>query len=104
MLFLLTIFILATFLYFDSVFRIDKKRGQTKSKYSQYTDKQKSRAVMILIMLVVLTLMIGKNYMFGSSSNTSRWDSLSDEEKEWYHNNYGDGQYDDIMDAINNYG
>ena len=103
MVFILSILLIATYIYFDSVFRVDKKNGQTKSRYSQYTDKQKSKAIMILIILVVLTLTMGKNYMLGSSSSTSRWDSLSDEEKEWYQDNYGNGQYDDIMDAINNY-
>lgn len=36
-------------------------------------------------------------------SDSGRWDSLSEEEKEWYHDNYGDGQYDDIQDAISDY-
>ena len=34
----------------------------------------------------------------------SKWDKLSDEEKQWYHDNYGDGKMDDINDAIKNYG
>lgn len=38
-----------------------------------------------------------------SKSDSSRWESLSDDEKEWYNDNYGDGQYDAIQDAISDY-
>lgn len=36
-------------------------------------------------------------------SGSSKWDDLSDKEKEWYEENYGDGQYDKYKDAINDY-
>ena len=36
-------------------------------------------------------------------SGSSKWDDLSDKEKEWYKENYGDGQYDKYKDAINDY-
>ena len=29
--------------------------------------------------------------------------TLTDSEKEWYHNNFGDGQYDEIQNAIEDY-
>ncbi len=37
----------------------------------------------------------------GSSSN--KWDELTEEEKDWYRDNYGDGQYDKYQNAINDY-
>ena len=37
------------------------------------------------------------------SSSSSEWDKLSDEEKEWYIDNYGEEQYDSIQDAIEDY-
>lgn len=38
-----------------------------------------------------------------SPEPSSKWDELSDEEKDWYEENYGDGQFNDIEDAIDNY-
>ena len=37
------------------------------------------------------------------SDGDSDWDKLSKDEKEWYKDNYGSGQYDSYKDAINNY-
>ena len=36
-------------------------------------------------------------------SSSSEWDKLSDEEKEWYEDNYGDGKMEDINEAIEDY-
>ena len=33
----------------------------------------------------------------------SEWGKLSKEEKQWYKDNYGDGQYDDYKKAMENY-
>ena len=49
---------------------------------------------------IVASLGSGNTSYSGSSSG---WDSLTDEEKEWYEDNYGDGQYEAIRDAIDNY-
>ena len=37
------------------------------------------------------------------SGNSSQWDSLTKEEKEWYHRNYGNGKAEAINKAITNY-
>lgn len=38
-----------------------------------------------------------------SKGSSSEWDSLSDSEKAWYHENYGNGQYDEYRKAIDDY-
>ncbi len=38
-----------------------------------------------------------------SSEKSNRWDSLTKEEKQWYEDNYGDGQYEKYKDAIDSY-
>lgn len=38
-----------------------------------------------------------------TSDTTSSWDKLSDEEKDWYHRNYGNGQYEKYQSAIDDY-
>ena len=38
-----------------------------------------------------------------NKSKTNKWDSLTKEEKQWYEDNYGDGQYDKYKKAIDNY-
>lgn len=54
-------------------------------------------AVILIIVAIIFLMNIDW------SGSQSKWDSLSDEEKEWYKDNYGDGQYDDIKDAIDEY-
>ncbi len=39
----------------------------------------------------------------GSGKKESDWDKLSDDEKQWYHDNYGNGKMDDYKDAIDDY-
>ena len=61
-----------------------------------------------IILAVIILSFIGsiacfKNVDMGSSSSGSEWNNLSDEEKEWYIRNYGDGKMDDINDAIKDY-
>ena len=50
----------------------------------------------VIVAIIVLAIVLGDN-------GDREWDDLSDEEKEWYHNNYGSGQYDKYKDAINDY-
>lgn len=37
------------------------------------------------------------------NNSPSKWDSLTKEEKQWYKDNYGDGQYKKYKDAVDSY-
>ena len=67
--------------------------------------KDKKRKVKYIVIGVLLFVFVFGRIVscMGGDSNGSSWDKLSKEEKEWYHNNYGNGQYDKYKDAINNY-
>ncbi len=59
-----------------------------------------------LIALIVICIIIGigvTSCSIMSTGNSSKWDSLSDSEKAWYYENYGDGQYDEYRKAIDDY-
>lgn len=67
------------------------------SKDSVPISKGWAWAIFIVVMLIGL-------FVFGGLGNdSSQWNSLSDDKKEWYQDNYGDGQYDDIQNAIDDY-
>ncbi len=38
-----------------------------------------------------------------NNNNDKGWDDLTEEEKDWYRDNYGNGQYDKYQDAIDKY-
>lgn len=57
---------------------------------------------MIILIIIIIVIAVSCGAM-DSGSSSSKWDSLSDEEQEWYERNYGDGKMDDINDAIDNY-
>lgn len=63
-----------------------------------------SNSVVKIIAIVVLLfgLLIGLTGC-GSSSSTSKWDSLTKEEKQWYKRNYGGGKSQEINKAIKDY-
>ena len=56
---------------------------------------------------IAMTILIVINPSFHSSSTTKKnknnYSDLTDEEKQWYQDNYGDGQYEKYQDAINKY-
>lgn len=60
--------------------------------------------ISIIIGIVVIIVFCISFYNEVSTPNTkSEWEKLSDEEKEWYENNYGDGKLEDINKAIDEY-
>ncbi|MBE6630662.1 MAG: hypothetical protein E7624_07440 [Ruminococcaceae bacterium] len=74
----------------------------TTMKFS--TKKEKIITLVVGILALVLFIaFLGVEISSGSGGSSNRWDDLTDEEKEWYHNNYGNGQYDKYQDAINDY-
>ncbi|MGN0686620.1 MAG: hypothetical protein ACI4KA_00775 [Oscillospiraceae bacterium] len=57
----------------------------------------------IIVFAVVLVIVTGMQNKVTAPYGGSNWDKLSDEEKEWYHNNYGDGKMENINNAIDGY-
>ena len=59
-----------------------------------------------IYLIIVVTFAIILVYFLvkpNNNNNNSDWSELTDEEKEWYENNYDDGKIDDIYSAINGY-
>ena len=56
-----------------------------------------SVAVAIIIGIILLFALIKPD------NPKSKWSELTDEERGWYENNYGDGKMDDINEAIQDY-
>jgi len=69
--------------------------------------ESKATKIKRLILAVVLFFIacggiVACNLLDGGGSKSS-WDILSDDEKDWYRDNYGNGQYEQYQDAINDY-
>ena len=58
-------------------------------------------AVGIIILLIFSFSLMGIDGCSTQSNN--EYDNLTDEEKQWYQDNYGNGQYDKYKDAIDEY-
>ena len=54
----------------------------------------------IVCMVILLFFFIGS---LDNSSSADNWNQLTEEEKEWYKDNYGDGKMEEINDAIDDY-
>lgn len=67
------------------------------------SSKKKARLIIIGILLLILAFGGMMSCVTGGNDNNSSWDNLSKEEKEWYNDNYGNKQYDNYKDAINDY-
>lgn len=67
--------------------------------------KEKERFNSTLIKWTVIIIIAGLCMVIANSNSDrdNRWKQLSDEEKEWYERNYGDGQYEEINEAIDDY-
>lgn len=65
--------------------------------------KKRGGCIAAIIFAIFVIIIIPVIFIGSCSSGSSRWDSLSDSEKEWYHNAYGNGKSDAIDNAIQNY-
>ena len=66
--------------------------------------KLKPGEIVGIIIAVVLMLLVASCTLMGTgSSKSSNWDNLTKDEKQWYNDNYGNGQYDKYQDAIRDY-
>lgn len=95
-------FLIGIFLVFDFflMVKLEDKLG--------IGDKMKSitevnRIIKAILLVVSLVMFLGFSSSEPSKNDTNKWDKLTDEEKQWYIDNYGDGQYDEIQDAIEDY-
>ena len=70
----------------------DDKDGKNKTPMSTY--------VVIAVIFILMAI-----YVFACDNDTgkSEYDKLPKDQQEWIQRNYGDGQYDDIKDAMNDY-
>lgn len=79
----------------------------TKEKENDISEQNISKKPIIISSIIGIAVIIVFCICFynevSTSNNKSEWDKLSDEEKEWYENNYGDGKLEDINKAIDEY-
>ena len=66
-------------------------------------EKQERHDNIIVKIFAIVILLFAALCSLLQSNDSSKWDNLSDTEKEWYSNNYGNGKMDDINSAIKNY-
>ena len=81
--------------------KITAKFREAQIKLQKEEDKKAKQGCLILLVPVIIILLL-----FGScvsNNSTSRWDSLSDKEKQWYKDNYGNGKSDAYDKAIEDY-
>nr|WP_294673066.1 hypothetical protein [uncultured Ruminococcus sp.] len=70
----------------------DDKDGKNKTPMSTY--------IVIVVIFILIAI-----YVFACDNDTgkSEYDKLPKDQQEWIQRNYGNGQYDDIKDAMNDY-
>ena len=71
--------------------------------YKNGNDKSKSIILGIIFIIIGLVIFIGSSVSNNSSSTSSKWNNLTNNEKQWYINNYGNGKSEQYRNAINNY-
>ncbi|MGN1165516.1 MAG: hypothetical protein ACI4S2_03690 [Lachnospiraceae bacterium] len=78
-----------------------------KEKENDMSEKKISKKPIIISgvigIIVIIVICICLSNLVSNSNNKSEWDNLSDEEKEWYKDNYGNGKLEDINKAIDEY-
>ena len=70
------------------------------------SEKGKKIALIVLVVAIILAvLFIVLEFAddWGSRKSSNEWEDLTEEEKDWYRDNYGDGQYEEYKDAIDKY-
>ena len=81
----------------------DIKKDKENSINKRNIDKKPIIISSIIGILVIIVLFISFYNEVSTPNTKSEWEKLSDEEKEWYENNYGDGKLEDIDKAIDEY-
>lgn len=80
--------------------KMNTKQSNKKIKVSNKALKEKTSTIIVVVIVLIIAIAISNKM---NSGTTDRWDNLTDEEQEWYEDNYGDGKMDDINDAIDDY-
>ena len=80
-----------------------KEKEFEKEKTEEEKNAEKKRNSKMITVIVIATLIMIALAIGFLDNDGDKWNSLSDEEKEWYIDNFGDGQYDEIQDAISDY-
>ncbi len=76
-------------------------------KMSQKGKKIALIIFIVAVILAVLFIILDFADDWGSSGSSNSWDDLTEEEKDWYRDNYGGGksqQYDDAISGYKGYG
>lgn len=83
------------------VYTYRKEKGKNKT----LSDKALSVLILIAAIVVSACLIIFGAFNDGSNSSKSKssWDSLSDEKKQWYEENFGNGKMEAYNKAIDDY-
>ena len=70
--------------------------------FKDHPEHKKIFYIVWIVGTIVLSIIVYAVVLDGSGQSSS-WDNLSEEEKDWYRDNFGDGQYDKYQDAIDKY-
>ncbi len=92
----------------------DYNKFKIQSSVNNVVDKTKLRQCYkgdtlkwtIILIVIGIAFALGANFCIMNSfrnNSPSKWDSLTKEEKQWYKDNYGDGQYKKYKDAVDSY-
>ena len=76
-----------------------EKENLEKNKNTDKSTVVKMFIVGIILTVIGIRLLVGAN----SSGSSSKWDSLTKEEKQWYTDNYGNGKGEQYQKAIEDY-
>ena len=106
--FLATIFFLVTVgvivVLKDEIAPNEMTKQLYETSQTKYEPDKKKILKLICVLLLAVTLFV-VCFVAGCNDDKkeSEWGKLSKEEKQWYKDNYGDGQYDDYKKAMENY-
>ena len=85
---------------FDEKRRELYEKNETKCFESRAKEHGGCAIAIIIAFVIFLVIAVVGGFL---DKDGDKWNSLSDKEKEWYIDNFGDGQYDEIQGAISDY-
>ena len=88
---------------YDEIKQILNQKGVNVFQAEEQAKKRQRHDKISVYIIIIIVLLLGASCSIIKSDDSSKWDNLSDTEKEWYSNNYGNGKMDDINSAIKNY-
>lgn len=83
-----------------------KERAVWGEEYIQAKEKKFKKNTAIGVAIItssIICFIIAISIAKPSSTSNNKWDNLSNEEKQWYNENYGNGKSESIDNAIKDY-